>query len=577
MKRKIFTLFLGCMAVVVVFAQQPSAEILKATTAPEIDGVIDEVWATASPNNIDQPFQAELPTLGESGETTWKALWTEDGWYILLQVTDDGFWPNYAVTPAGNNWEYDKPEIYFDVNYELADGLGPAAGLGHFQVAPGFTDGKNDGTPFTGTDGVVYAFMVSDPYTGYIGEYFIPWAKLVDKDGIQIDLTANVGFDVTIIDREDGDPGRKRAVWANVGAINESWSNMNDCGIITFLGAAAATDVESIEITGGTITVNNGTLQIVATVLPENATNKALKWTVQNGTGRATISSSGVVTPIMNGEVTVMASSTDGSFIDATATVTISNQFVSLEEINVIKNGDFNEVSATLQGIGWGGWTDAAPGHTVAEGVSVHTPLTTADVWRYQFNQENLNALPNVDYQFKFKAWAAAERTFNVDFEDIAGNNYNRYGATTDPRSGNGRCDWTFNITTEPTWYIFDVNFDQIVGNTVQKVQFMLGTSDIITYIDSIYLINLADLAFVTDVNPVTSSIKAVRVYPIPADNHLNVVLTTANARVTIYNSVGKKMEEVYVQGTQHTFNVSTYAKGLYFVKANDTVVKFLK
>ena len=112
MKRGIFTLVLCALVVAFSYGQQPSGVIKKVTEPPVIGGEVDAVWTEANVYNIDQNFQSELPTLGASGETNWRALWSTDGIYILLTVTDDVFFPNYAVSPAGNNWEYDKPEIY---------------------------------------------------------------------------------------------------------------------------------------------------------------------------------------------------------------------------------------------------------------------------------------------------------------------------------------------------------------------------------------------------------------------------------------------------------------------------------
>ena len=463
MKRKIFTLCLTAMFALVAYGQQPSGEIMKASVAPVIDGVVDEVWAEANVYDIDKPFASEVPTLGEPGETNWRALWTDDGMFILLTVTDDAFYPNY-VAGGANNYEYDKPEIYFDVNYILQDAAGPAAaGSGHYQVAPGFTDGQNDGTAITEDNGVIYAFMVTEP--NYIGEYFVPFSLLKDKDGIGVDKTGNIGFDVTIIDRDPGDEARRRAVWANIGPVNESWSNMDDAGIIILDGAEAGTYVESITLTGGSITEDNGTLQIVAEILPEDASNKVLLWSVENVTGKASISSTGLLTAIADGEVIVTASATDGSYEEASVTVTITGQVTTVWKINVIKNGTFDLVETNGTATFWGGWTDASPAHTVVDAVSVHSPVVSADdpqVWRYQFNQQNLTADPYIEYTFAFKAWAGETRTFTVDFEDIELNGYRRYGSTTDSRSADGRSEWTFDITTEPTWYVFDVVFDEI-------------------------------------------------------------------------------------------------------------------
>jgi hypothetical protein len=69
-----------------------------------------------------------------------------------------------------------------------------------------------------------------------------------------------------------------------------------------------------------------------------------------------------------------------------------------------------------------------------------------------------------------------------------------------------------------------------------------------------------------------------VSIYPNPAASELNVSFHVANAKVAIYNSVGRKMVETNVQGTQARFNVSNYANGVYFVKINNEVVgKFVK
>ena len=72
------------------------------------------------------------------------------------------------------------------------------------------------------------AFLVTDPT--YVAEYFIPFTKLIDKDGIEVTKTTTIGFDVTLDDNDVVDPVRNRAVWSNTGSINESWDNMDGCG-----------------------------------------------------------------------------------------------------------------------------------------------------------------------------------------------------------------------------------------------------------------------------------------------------------------------------------------------------------
>jgi len=579
MRRKIFTLLICLLFLGGLYAQQPSGVIKKVDERPVIGGEVDAVWTEANVYNIDQNFQSELPTLGASGETNWRALWSTDGISVLLTVTDDVFFPNYAVSPAGNNYEYDKPEIYFDVNYVLQDALGPGnAGTGHYQVAPGFTDGKNDGTLMDGGNSIEYAFVVTEP--NYTAEYYIPFAYLKDKDGIAIDLTGNIGFDVTIIDRDAAaptDPARRRAVWANIGGVNESWSDMDDCGIITFEGATAGVDVTSVTLAGGEITTDNGTLQVVATILPEDATNKVLAWSVENTTGRATINSNGVVTAIKDGEVTVTAKATDGSYEEGSCTVTISGQVTTLWELNTIPNGGFDSVNVDGTAYLWGGWggdaNSAMP--QIIDGVAICTPVLAAYSWQYQFNNTNVTALPNVDYIFSFEAWADANRTLNVDFEDTPALSYNRYGHSTDASATGGESDWTFDITTERTQYVLHVIFDEIVETTVQKVQFMLGLDSNIVYLDNVMLVTAEE--YIAAVPKNIAKPELIRVYPNPAVNNLTIDLPVANSQVTIFDGLGRKIHEFLATENRVTIDVSGYARGVYFIKANDQTVKFVK
>ena len=62
----------------------------------------------------------------------------------------------------------------------------------------------------------------------------------------------------------------------------------------------------SLSTSGGvtSISTDNGQLQVTASILPSNATNNSLTWSVTSLTGRATVNSSGLVTAVDNGTVT---------------------------------------------------------------------------------------------------------------------------------------------------------------------------------------------------------------------------------------------------------------------------------
>jgi len=591
--KRIFTLLVLAVIMTAAYAQKPEGVVMKAETKPVIDGVRDAAYDVANKYNIDQPFvgntaPAPAPaTIGAPGESTWEMLWDADGFYVFITVKDDEWYPAYAAG-AANHWEYDKVEIYFHVNYVLEDGLGGSSenkggNQGHYQFAPVPVQAKIDGTPTTATSGWVWAYKVENPT--WTCEFFVPFSLMTDKEGVAMDRSGILGFDVTVCDKESSDPtpsssNRKRAVWANTGLVNESYSNMDACGLITLDGVGDKVYIDAITLTGGTITEDNGTLQIVATIDPPDATEQTLRWSVESVTGKATIDQTGLLTGVADGVVKVKAEAVDGSYVDAEVEVTISGQIPTVWELNLIKNGLFDQLNENGQPLFWGGWVDGVYGQpwTVIDGYvvcQVDTAHSTEN-WHYQFNQTGqFTALPDIPYILKFVAWADRDRNICVDFEDTGANNYNRYGASGDEHATNGRSEWTFPVTTTPTWYTFHVTFDQIIPTTVQKIQFMLTQAVGTVFLDSILLISEADLALTT--SAAMPEMASFKVYPNPAVRNLTVELNAPNTRVTIYNSLGVKMEEALVPGTRHTFDVSSYTKGLYFVKAGNVVVKFLK
>jgi uncharacterized protein YjdB len=97
----------------------------------------------------------------------------------------------------------------------------------------------------------------------------------------------------------------------------------------------------SISGAGGAsiITAVNGTLQLLASVLPANATDKNVTWSITNGTGQATINSSGLVTALANGIVTATARASDGSGVYGSMTITIATQVIPVTNITVTGSG----------------------------------------------------------------------------------------------------------------------------------------------------------------------------------------------------------------------------------------------
>ncbi|MCA1800313.1 MAG: Ig-like domain-containing protein, partial [Actinobacteria bacterium] len=86
-------------------------------------------------------------------------------------------------------------------------------------------------------------------------------------------------------------------------------------------------EVTEITVTGeggaNTITKGGGTLQMTATIVPADATDPSVTWSVNDET-IATIDADGLLTAVANGDVTVTATANDGSGVTGELVVTVN-------------------------------------------------------------------------------------------------------------------------------------------------------------------------------------------------------------------------------------------------------------
>ena len=95
----------------------------------------------------------------------------------------------------------------------------------------------------------------------------------------------------------------------------------------------------------------DGTLQMLASVSPKNATLKSISWSVENGSGKATIDSSGLLTGIDDGLVTVVATADDGSGVEGRKIIGVTEAITNVSSIEVtgINNANIVMINETLQ------------------------------------------------------------------------------------------------------------------------------------------------------------------------------------------------------------------------------------
>jgi hypothetical protein len=93
--------------------------------------------------------------------------------------------------------------------------------------------------------------------------------------------------------------------------------------------------VTNITIIGlSTISEKNGSVLLTVNILPASANNKQILWSISD-TNLAAITQTGLLTAKANGTVIVTATAADGGGAKATKTITISNQTVGINELNL--------------------------------------------------------------------------------------------------------------------------------------------------------------------------------------------------------------------------------------------------
>ncbi len=88
---------------------------------------------------------------------------------------------------------------------------------------------------------------------------------------------------------------------------------------VTSISISGAGNLTSIDTIGGT-------LQMSPIVLPVDATDDSVTWSINDGTGTGTIGSTGLVTAISNGLITVRATSVSNPSVSGTMVLTLTNQ-----------------------------------------------------------------------------------------------------------------------------------------------------------------------------------------------------------------------------------------------------------
>jgi LmbE family N-acetylglucosaminyl deacetylase len=166
------------------------------TSAPTVDGTIAEGEYPGQPLDISRVWEGEEPeSPADASGQAWLA-WDENGIYVAVEVTDETKGTVLPDVDAKRHWRTDSVEIAIDP-LGTAENTSGTFKVGVFaETQEGGPAAYRDADAFQGpvaetAPGFEVASSVTDPYTGYVIETFIPYDALpapIDPDGLAMNI-----------------------------------------------------------------------------------------------------------------------------------------------------------------------------------------------------------------------------------------------------------------------------------------------------------------------------------------------------------------------------------------------------
>lgn len=277
-------------------------------TAPVIDQTIDGAWSAAPVKSIGNVVLGGVPA-GYGGQ--WRAMYDNTNLYILVQVNDAA-----KINDSGGSWwEDDVVEIFID-----GDNSKTATydGANDFQLGFRYNDNTLHvgGNSVTRTMGITFSQYATA--TGYNVEAAIPWNTI----GTTAALGKPIGLDVQLDNDDNG--GTRDAQLATFATTTTAFQDPRVFGTV-YLTNCNATNVPvtGVSVSPATASISTGaTQQLVASVLPANASNTNVSWSSGN-TSIATVNAAGLVTAVAVGSTVITVTTADQGKT-ATCAVTVT-------------------------------------------------------------------------------------------------------------------------------------------------------------------------------------------------------------------------------------------------------------
>ncbi len=204
--------------------KEASANIIKTSKAPVIDGAADELWSAARRYKIGNVIYSPL-TSADDCSAEFRAMWDENNLYVLVDVTDDMLVndtsPDQPVTLSTGStvvpwWFDDCVEVYIDADNSKSNQYDNDDAQYHFdwdKTKPTMGRHNEHGR----MENIEFAMVTTDK--GYRTEIKFPWLTLGVKpsDGMKI------GLDVHVNDDDNGGERDSKIMWRN--KEDNAWEN----------------------------------------------------------------------------------------------------------------------------------------------------------------------------------------------------------------------------------------------------------------------------------------------------------------------------------------------------------------
>jgi uncharacterized protein YjdB len=304
-------------------------------TAPTIDTSIDAAWNNVPSGTLGNVTLGAMPA--DFAGSKWRAMYDATNLYVLVEVKD-----NNRFSDSGTSWwEDDVVEIFIDGNNSKGSSYD---GVDDFQLGFRYNDTgiKIGGTSVTRTTGIVFA--QHNVTNGYNIEVRIPWTTI----GVTPGIGNKIGFEVEVDDDDNG--GTRDSQVSAFATTPTAWSTPSVFGsvFLTTCSSQPPVTVTGVTVSPTTQTINvGGTVQLVATVAPSNATNQNVTWSTSNASF-ATVSSSGLVTGVAAGSATITVTTVDQGKT-ATSAITVTTTNVPVTSVAVSPTAQSLNVGGTVQ------------------------------------------------------------------------------------------------------------------------------------------------------------------------------------------------------------------------------------